>query len=117
MGTTVPSPRVLVLGSVGYLITPASLTKSRLNVGVRTLYSGATITVAVKDDHGIAVRSITKTYLPSFFEQTDAAAFTGGPIAANQSIQITVTGGSLIVYGATTDNTTNDPAVQFAESL
>jgi len=115
MGTDVLSPHVLVLGSSGYLITPRSLTESRLNIGVRTLYSGATISVTVRDDHGNTVRTTTRTYQPNFFQQLDASTFVGGPIGASQSIQITVTSGSIIVYGATTDNITNDPAVKFAD--
>ena len=43
----------------------------------------------------------------------DAATFLGRPIEGNESIEIHVTVGSAIVYGATTDNVTNDPAVQF----
>jgi hypothetical protein len=115
MGTDVPSPHVLLLGSTGYLITPRNLTETRFNIGVRTLYSGAVIFVTVKDDHGNTLRTITRTYQPTFFQQVDASTFTGEPIGATQSIQILVTSGSIIVYGATTDNITNDPAVQFAD--
>ena len=42
-----------------------------------------------------------------------AASFLGGPIGANQSIRFTIDAGSAIIYGSTTDNTTNDPAIQF----
>lgn len=115
MGTDVRSTRVLVNGSIASLITPADLTRSRLNIGVRTLYSGATITVSVFDNHGNFLRGMGRTYLPNFFQQLDAATFTGGAIEADQAIEIRVSLGSIIVYGATTDNTTNDPAVQFAE--
>ncbi len=82
---------------------------------MRALYSGATITVALRDNEGATIRTVTKTYAPNFFQQTDAATFTGGAIAADQSIKISETGGSIIIYGATTDNATNDPAVQYAE--
>jgi hypothetical protein len=61
---------------------------------------------------------VTKTYLPNFFEQVDSTSFFAGTaIGPNQSISITVGGGSAIVYGSTTDNTTNDPNIQFAEAL
>ncbi len=39
----------------------------------------------------------------------------GVPVSANQTITISVIDGSVIVYGATTDNVTNDPSVQFAQ--
>jgi hypothetical protein len=35
----------------------------------------------------------------------------------NQSISITVGSGSAVVYGATTDNTTNDPNIQYTVAL
>jgi len=111
------SPRVMGPGAVAFLITPADLTRSRLNIGIRTLSSGATITVAVQGENATVLRTVTKEFVADFFQQTDAATFTGGAIAANQSIQISVTAGTIIVYGATTDNTTNDPAIQFAEPL
>ena len=40
--------------------------------------------------------------------------FAGVPLHLNDSIEITVERGSVIVYGATTDNTTNDPSLQYA---
>ena len=39
------------------------------------------------------------------------------PVAANQSISFTVSAGSAIVYGASTDNRTQDPSVQLARRL
>ena len=105
-------PHLLRRGSIGFLVTPADMTKMRLNIGVRSWFSGATITAALIDSTGSVVRTVTKSYLPNWFEQVDAAAFMEGPVEANQSIKLTVTSGSAIIYGSTTDNTTNDPAMQ-----
>jgi hypothetical protein len=56
---------------------------------------------------------VTKSYQPNFFEQVTASQFFGGAtIGGNQSITISVGTGSAIIYGSTTDNTTNDPAIQ-----
>jgi hypothetical protein len=56
---------------------------------------------------------VTKTYQPNWFEQPSASAlFDGATIPANAIIQISVSSGSAIIYGSTTDNTTNDPAIQ-----
>lgn len=104
---------VLARGVTGYLVTPRDPSRTRFNVGVRTLYSGAVIQVTVRNSDGTVVRTVTNTYTANYFTQVDAATFAGGAIAADQSIQITVSSGSAIVYGSTTDNTTNDPAVQF----
>jgi hypothetical protein len=106
--------RVLRRGTIGYLITPMEPSRTRLNIGVRTLDLGARIEVTLRNWRGETLRSVIKSYHPNLFEQVDAATFLGRPIEGNETIEIHVTLGSAIVYGATTDNVTNDPAVQFA---
>jgi len=108
---------LLARGVTGFLVTPRDPARTRFNIGVRTLYSGATIQVTLRDSNGVTIRSITRTYTANYFIQTDAASFVGGPIAGDQTIQISVTSGSAIVYGTTTDNTTNDPAIQFVHGI
>ncbi len=111
----VADARVINSGSTAYLVTPVDPAKTRFNVGVRTLLSGATLTITLRDSNGGAIRTFTKSYLPNWFEQVGSTTFVGNTvIAGNQSIAITVTSGSAIVYGSTTDNTTNDPAIQYA---
>jgi hypothetical protein len=47
--------------------------------------------------------------------RVDSPTFFGGTnLGGNQSLAIAVSRGSAIVYGSTTDNTTNDPNIQFA---
>jgi hypothetical protein len=99
-------------GSIGFLLTPQDTNRMRMNIGVRTWFSGADITATLIEGTGVPVRTVTKSYPPTWFEQTDAASFLGGPIGANQSIRFTIDAGSAIIYGSTTDNTTNDPAIQ-----
>jgi hypothetical protein len=106
---------ILVAGSTSYLLAPPDPAKSRLNIGIRTLFQSVTVNVTVRDSTGTQLGSTVHTYPPTWFEQTTAAAFTGlATIPANASIQIGVSGGSAIIYGATTDNTTNDGSVAFA---
>jgi hypothetical protein len=107
----------LSAGARGVLVGPFDTLLFRYNVGVRTLGSGAALSITVRDFAGIVQRTVTKIYTPNTFQQTDAATFTGGPIASNQSITIDVISGSLFVYGATADNRTNDPAIQFAKNI
>jgi hypothetical protein len=110
--------RVIPAGFTGFLVTPVDPTKTRFNIGVRTFFSGATITAVLRDTNGAALKTVSKTYLPNFFEQVDSTSFFAGTvIGPNQSISITVGGGSAVVYGATTDNITNDPNIQFAVAL
>lgn len=108
------STKLLARGVTGFLVAPRDPVRTRFNIGVRTLYSGATIHVTVRNPDGVVLRTATRTYTANYFVQTDVASFTGGPITGDESIQITVSSGSAIVYGSTTDNTTNDPAIQFA---
>ena len=106
--------RVLSAGTHGFLITPVEPARTRLNIGIRSLDAGATLTLALEDAAGNVLGSVTKTYAPNFFEQQGFDAIFGIAAAANQRVRITVANGSAIVYGATTDNVTNDPSVVFA---
>lgn len=110
--------RVINAGFTAFLVTPVDPTKTRFNIGVRTGFSGATFTAVLRDTNGTALKTVSKSYQPNWFEQVDSTTFFAGTtIGANQSIAITVSVGSAIVYGSTTDNTTNDPNIQFAVAL
>ncbi|HEX6641127.1 MAG TPA: hypothetical protein VF215_08435 [Thermoanaerobaculia bacterium] len=112
-GDVAINANLLTRGVTGFLVTPRDPEHTRFNIGVRTLYSGATIQVTLRNAAGVVVRTVSHTYTANYFIQTDAASFVGGPIAGDESIQISISSGSAIVYGSTTDNTTNDPAIQF----
>jgi hypothetical protein len=110
--------RIINAGFTAFLVTPVDPTKTRFNIGVRTGLSGATLTAVLRATNGTALKTVTKTYLPNWFEQVDSTSFFAGTaVGANQSIKITVSVGSAIVYGSTTDNITNDPNIQFAVAL
>ncbi len=95
------------------LVTPADPSNFRLNVGVRTLALGASVVVALTSASGTQLTSVSHSYPADYFEQVSASAFLNGMApGANQTISITVNSGSLIVYGATADNRTNDSSVQ-----
>ena len=105
-------------GSAGVLLAPLDVQKFRLNIGVRTLGQGATMTITVRDKDGAVVKTREKTYGPTFFEQVGSAALLDGYVlAGGETITFEVTSGSAFLYGATTDNTTNDPSVQFARRI
>lgn len=102
-------------GATAVLMTPIDPARTRFNIGVRTLFSGATITATLRNQDGTVVTTVTKTYMPNYFEQVSADSFLGGvTIGSNQMIVLSVSDGSAIIYGSTTDNVTNDPSVQFA---
>jgi hypothetical protein len=109
---------VLRRGVTGYLILPLNQGRTRFNVGVRTLHAGATVLIKTRNKAGVTIGSRPLTYPPHYFIQTDVASFTGTTsFSGSDSIEITVIYGSIIVYGASTDNTTNDPSVQFARGV
>ena len=108
----------LSAGARAVLIGPFDTLLYRYNVGVRTLSGGATVSITVRDSAGLVLRTLTRTYPINYFQQTDVATFLGVlPLGPNQSITIDVLSGSLFVYGATADNRTNDPAVNFARNV
>ena len=109
--------RVLTTGSASLLIAPPNNTTLRFNIGVRSLLSGASLTFTVRDASGTVINTVTKEYDPTFYEQQSATTYLGAPLPANASIEISVTSGSAIIYGATIDNTTNDPSAQFARMI
>jgi hypothetical protein len=107
--------RIVSMGATSFMIAPVDPTRTRLNIGVRTLFSGALITAQLLDNAGHVLASVSKQYTANYFEQVDATGFFGGvPVGASQIIKISVSDGSAIIYGSTTDNVTNDPSVQYA---
>ncbi len=105
---------LMFAGSTGFLIAPTDTAHFRFNMGVRTFLSGAFITLKVHDATGAVVHTVTKTYQPTYFEQQSSDTFLGYVLQPNDTIEISVSSGSAVVYGATTDNTTNDPSLQYA---
>jgi len=107
----------LTTSQTAVLVAPIDSAKFRFNIGVRTFSLGASITVTVRDANGAVTRVVTKSYPAIFFQQGTAADFLGAPLDSNSSIEIRVDAGSLIVYGATADNITQDPSLQLARRV
>jgi len=103
-------------GSIATLFAPFDVAAFRLNVGLRTLNAGASITITVRDTNGNVRRTTSASYAANYFQQTDAASFLAGlAVNANDTITVTVNSGSLMLYGVTADNKTNDPAIEDAQ--
>ena len=104
----------LQTGDSGVLFAPADVQKFRLNVGIRTLSAGASMNVTVRDKDGVTVKTTSHSYAPTFFTQPTSSTFLDGySLTGGETITIELTAGGAILYGSTTDNTTNDPSVQF----
>lgn len=113
------SDDALHAGDTGVLQAPADIVKFRLNIGVRTLTDGANVTFTVRDKDGVVVKTVSnKSFDPTFFTQVGAASMLDGyALTGGETISVAVNSGSLFIYGATTDNVTQDPSVQFAKKV
>jgi hypothetical protein len=104
-------------GDTGVLIAPAD-TRFRLNIGVRTLAQGVAMNLSVRNKDGGVVKTVTKGFDPTYFRQIGSAEMLEGYVlTGGETITIQITSGSAFVYGSTTDNTTQDPSVQFAKKV
>jgi hypothetical protein len=61
------------------------------------------------------VATVRRSFGPTWFVQTSANAFLGHELTGNESISIVVEEGSALVYGADTDNRSQDPTMQMAQ--
>ncbi len=104
-------------GDTGVLIAPVDQ-KFRLNIGFRTLDQATSMTFTVRDKDGTLVKTSTRTFGPTFFQQVGSATILDGYVlTGGETITVQITAGSAFVYGSTTDNTTQDPSVQFARKV
>jgi hypothetical protein len=102
-------------GESAVIIAPADPLKARLNLGVRTLDTGASFVVTVRDRNGALRSTATKTYPPNYFEQVSSVAYLGRSLDSSDIITFTMTSGRAIIYGGETDNKTQDPSAQYAK--
>jgi hypothetical protein len=97
----------LALSNITSLIAPADLTNFRMNVGIRTLEDGATISIST------VAGGVTRTYSANYFEQGTLAAFLGEAPFVNGVYGISIDAGSAFIYTTLTDNRTNDTSIRF----
>jgi hypothetical protein len=101
--------------SVANVFIPSDLTNFRLNIGIR-IFTPGNLQIDIYDANGSRQASFTKTKYTDadFFEQVPASAFVdnnalppGGKIVVSA-----FTNKQFIVYGAVTDNRTQDPSMR-----
>jgi hypothetical protein len=93
------------------IFIPADLANFRLNIGVRT-FAAADLTFTTYDAAGSVQSSVFKSYDANYFEQLGASSFVNGELPAGGKIVVTAVQKEFIVYGAVTDNKTNDPSMR-----
>ena len=102
----------------GALVCPILVDRFRYNVGLRTVGAPVHVNVRLRDSAGVEIHSVAHDYPADYFIQSTVTDFLDGfAIADGQWLEITFSGGGLIIYGATIDNTTNDPSAQFMPYL
>jgi len=112
----VPFNKFFVSGATVVLTCPPDPSKARLNVGVRTLADGASLTATLRNAAGGVVKTAAKNYAPNYFEQVTLDTFLGGAaVTGNETLTIQIGAGEAVIYGATVDNTTNDSSASLAQ--
>jgi hypothetical protein len=103
-------------GDSGVIIVPSDLVKTRLNVGLRSLEAGASMLITLRSKAGVQKGTATKSMTANFFEQPSAASLLPGlTIEGSDTITFTINSGRAIIYGASTENKTQDPSLQYAK--
>ena len=104
--------------SRGILLIPPDLTNFRMNIGVRTLDTGAVLNITTLDSAGISRATRTVTYGPNVFDQVPVSTFTGAstvPPGGWIVITFNVFGGRAFVYSSVIDNRTSDSTFRLAD--
>jgi hypothetical protein len=99
------------------LIAPADLGASRFNVGIRALDAAAALRLTLYDRTGHVKATVVRQFPADTLIQSAAADLLGTALAADDSIVVEVTSGTAFVYASTTDNSSQDPALQIARPL
>jgi hypothetical protein len=105
----------LQAGDSGVIIAPSDPLQARLNLGVRSLETGAAFLITVRNKDGVVRNTLTKSYGATFFEQVNANTYVGVTLDGSDTITFAMNSGRAIIYGAQTDNKTQDPSVQYAK--
>ncbi|MEK6374278.1 MAG: hypothetical protein AABO58_16445 [Acidobacteriota bacterium] len=103
-------------GDSGVIIVPSDLVKTRLNVGLRSLEAGASMLITLRSKAGVQKGTTSKTMTANFFEQPSVASLLPGlTIEGSDTITFSINSGRAIIYGAATENKTQDPSLQYAK--
>jgi hypothetical protein len=106
--------RVLKSNTTGYLVIPPDLTAFRFNIGVRTFANGVSVSIFVVDPDGHSIFFTQKRWDANTIFQQEGSALVGTALPPGGTLRLQVQSGTAIIYGATADNTTQDPSLQYS---
>jgi large repetitive protein len=115
--TAISESAALRKGDQAVLITPFDPAATRFNVGMRALRDGLQMRITHRDSEGKLIGSVDHVIGASDLSQIPASSLLGHPIGGGDSITFEVLSGGGIIYGAATDNRTNDPNMQMASRI
>ena len=106
--------RVLKANTTGYLVIPPDLSAFRFNIGVRTFATGVSVSIYLVDPDGNSIFFTQKRWDANTFFQQEGSALLGRALPPGGTLRLQVQAGTAVFYGATADNTTQDPSLQYA---
>ncbi len=104
--------------SRGILLIPSDLTNFRMNIGLRTLDTGAVLDITTLNSSGNIVPTRTVPYGANVFDQVPVSTFTGAstvPAGGWIVISMNTFGGRVFVYSSVIDNRTSDSTFRLAD--
>jgi hypothetical protein len=110
----VPVDDVIGAGQTVAIALPENIANYRMNIGIRTLGAGATLSVTYAQANGTTISTRTIDFPATTLRQMTVQDFANAAPVIDGTLLIKVTLGSAILYSTTTDNRTNDSALKYA---
>ncbi|HEX8169022.1 MAG TPA: MBG domain-containing protein [Thermoanaerobaculia bacterium] len=109
---------VLRAGDVAVLVAPIAPPKTtRFNIGLRSRSDGLSVRITRRSAAGALLDVVEQTIAPSTLIHDSAQHLLGSEPSSSESLTFEVLAGSGVIYGAATDNGTNDPNLQLASEV
>jgi hypothetical protein len=108
---------VMMTGTHSAVKMPSDMNRFRVNIGVRTLGSGATIWVCMHDPDGTYIRGFTRYFQANDLVQVPVAELLGGEVTAGQMVMFTVNAGSAVIYASTLENNGSGSTLQIVRRV
>ncbi|MFN2441825.1 MAG: hypothetical protein ABR517_03985 [Thermoanaerobaculia bacterium] len=103
---------VMETGELSAVKMPSDMNRFRVNVGIRTLDTGATIWICIHEPDGTYLRGATHLFPPNTLSQVPVSELLGGEVQPDQMIMFTINGGSAVVYTSTLENNGSGSTLQ-----
>lgn len=113
--TGIAPSEALAAGDRGVLLGPTDSVNFRLNTGFRSIGPTGSVVVTVRRSDGST--AATARLSPASLVQVAFQDLVGIPLESAVSVTFEVESGTVLIYGVTADNRTNDVAFQLAQRI